>query len=570
MLARLTGRIKSCPFLLAVAAVVGLSRAFSPIPVYAPSCNQRGVMRSRNSFLGSPFLQQGKNCHFQRCSSKLSMMFDQLTEKMAGVAQLLQGKKTISTASVEGALKDVKRALLDADVNLGVTNRLVEAVKEKAVGMEVTEGVTPEQQFIKVMYDQLVEVMGSAASPLARRSDDNPTVILLAGLQGTGKTTAAAKLAKYLEEGKEPRSVLLVAGDIYRPAAIDQLQTLGQQIEVEVFSMGQDVDPVDITNAGIAYAKEKGYDTVIVDTAGRQVVDEDLMTELKNIQVASNPDEVLLVVDAMTGQEAATLTSVFNQKIGITGAVLTKLDGDTRGGSALSVQGVSGKPIKFVGVGEKMDELEPFYPDRMASRILGMGDVVSLVEKAEKQMSEKEAERMAKKMMDETFDFEDFIRQSKMIKSMGNMAGVAKMIPGMAGKISQAKLDGAEERLKRAEALIASMTEAERKDPDLLTLDPTAPSRLRRISKGAGLRIKDASDFISEFQQMRTIMSRMGKQMQGQNGGNMFDPASMMGGGNQMANENGVALGNRQQRRTSKKTKGKNGNGGLVKGFSKR
>ncbi|CAM9370314.1 unnamed protein product [Pylaiella littoralis] len=318
-------------------------------------------------------------------AAPIGMMFDTLAENMAGVANLFTGQKTITESSVEGALKEVRRSLLDADVNLKVTNRLVDAVKAKAVGMKLIDGVTPEQQFVKIMNDELVEIMGAEQAPLARRTDGKPTVILLAGLQGTGKTTAAAKLAKYLKQEEEPKKVLLVAGDIYRPAAVDQLISLGERIDVEVFSMGQGVDPVEITKAGLERAVEGGFDTVIVDTAGRQVVDDTLMTELKNIQVASEADEVLLVVDAMTGQEAATLASVFNEKIGITGAVLTKMDGDTRGGAALSVQGVSQKPIKFVGVGEKLDDLEPFYPDRMASRILGMGDVVTLVEKAQKE-----------------------------------------------------------------------------------------------------------------------------------------------------------------------------------------
>ncbi|CAM9153993.1 unnamed protein product [Choristocarpus tenellus] len=547
--------------LLVVGGVVSRSWCFITCP------NSNRILNTKGTFPKSMKERAIRGTPYRR-SNGLNMMFDQLTEKMADVAQLFQGKTKLTEASVEGALKEVKRALLDADVNLKVTNGLVEAVKGRAVGMTLIEGVTPAQQFVKVMYDELVTVMGSAQSELARRTDDVPTVILLAGLQGAGKTTAAAKLAQYLVEDKEPRKVLLVAADIYRPAAIDQLQTLGERIQVEVFSMGQDTSPVDITLAGLAYAQENNYDTVVVDTAGRQVVDDTLMTELKDIQVASKADEVLLVVDAMTGQEAATLTSVFDEKIGITGAILTKLDGDTRGGSALSVQGVSGKPIKFVGVGEKMSDLEPFYPERMASRILGMGDVVSLVEKAEKQMSEDEANRMAKKMVDASFDFDDFLTQSRMMKGMGSIANVAKMIPGMGGKISQDKLDDAEERMSRAETLIGAMTVEERKNPDLLTREPTAPARLRRIAKDADMRMKDANSFISDFQQMRSMMSRMGKKMQGKDGN--LDAANLMNGVGNMPvdSESAMSLGNRQQRRMAGKNKKKKNTGG-IKGFGK-
>lgn len=488
----------------------------------------------------------------------MGMMFDTLAENMSSVANLFTGQKTITESSVEGALKEVKRALLDADVNLKVTNQLVDAVKSKAVGMKLVDGVTPEQQFVKVMNDELVEIMGAEQAPLARRTDGSPTVILLAGLQGTGKTTAAAKLAKYLKQEEVPKKVLLVAGDVYRPAAIDQLIALGKRIEVEVFSMGQGVDPVDITKAGLDRAREGGFDTVIIDTAGRQVVDDTLMTELKNIQVASEADEVLLVVDAMTGQEAATLASVFNEKIGITGSVLTKMDGDTRGGAALSVQGVSQKPIKFVGVGEKLDDLEPFYPDRMASRILGMGDVVTLVEKAQKEMSEEEASQLAKKMINAEFDFNDFLKQSQMMKGMGSLGGVANMIPGMAGKLTPEQINKVEEGVKRAEGLITVMTAEEKRTPKLLILDPTSQARCRRIAKDAGVRLSDVSAFLKEFQSMRANMSKMGKQMadgdpaaasEASPFASLMDQGAGGGGG-------GGARMNRQQRRQSKKGKG--------------
>ncbi|CAN0119483.1 unnamed protein product [Scytosiphon promiscuus] len=488
----------------------------------------------------------------------LGMMFDTLAENMSAVANLFTGQTTITESSVEGALKEVKRALLDADVNLKVTNRLIEAVKTKAVGMKLVDGVSPEQQFVKVMNDELVEIMGAEQAPLARRTDGKPTVVLLAGLQGTGKTTAAAKLAKYLKQEEEPKKVLLVAGDIYRPAAIDQLITLGKRIDVEVFSMGQGVDPVEITKAGIARAVEGGFDTVIVDTAGRQVVDDTLMTELKNIQVASEADEVLLVVDAMTGQEAATLASVFNDKIGITGAVLTKMDGDTRGGAALSVQGVSNKPIKFVGVGEKLDDLEPFYPDRMASRILGMGDVVTLVEKAQKEMSEEEASQLAKKMIDAEFDFNDFLKQAQMMKGMGSLGGVANMIPGMAGKLSPQQLNEAEQGVQRAEGLIKYMNAEERRTPQLLLGDPTSPARCRRIAKDAGVKLSEISAFLKEFQSMRSNMSRMGKQMADGDpkGGAGGEPSPFQGLTGSDGGPGAAPVLNRQQRRQSKKNKG--------------
>ncbi|CBN76263.1 PFfh, plastid Ffh subunit of the signal recognition particle [Ectocarpus siliculosus] len=457
-------------------------------------------------------------------SSPLGMMFDTLAENMAGVANLFTGQKTITESSVEGALNEVKRALLDADLNLMVTNTLVDAVKSKAVGMKLVDGVTAKQQFVNVMNDELVEIMGAEQAPLARRTDGKPTVILLAGLQGTGKTTAAAKLAKYLQQEEEPKKVLLVAGDVYRPAAIDQLISLGKRIDVEVFSMGQGVDPVEITKAGLERAVEGEFDTVIVDTAGRQVVDDTLMTELKDIQVASEADEVLLVVDAMTGQEAATLASVFNEKIGITGAVLTKMDGDTRGGAALSVQGVSQKPIKFVGIGEKM--------------------------------SEEEAAKLAKKMINAEFDFNDFLKQAKMMKGMGSLGGVANMIPGMAGKITPQQLNQAEEGVQRAEGLIKFMTPEERRTPKLLILDPTSQARCRRIARDAGVKLSAVSAFLKEFQAMQSNMSRMGKQMADgdPNAGPGGQPSPFQGLGGDTAPGAAPSM-NRQQRRQSKKNK---------------
>lgn len=491
---------------------------------------------------------------------------------------------------IESALKDVRRALLDADVNVDVANTLIDGVKKRSVGKEVTKGVTANQQFIKAIYDELLDIMGgdssvqaatpgmgTPASTLAVGKVGEPAVVLLAGLQGAGKTTAAGKLALFLKEREvdydavaamdpeetskmltsrmptRKRKVLLTAADVYRPAAIKQLQVLGESIDVEVFSMGTEVDPVDIAKAAVEKAKAEGFDTVLVDTAGRQVIDSDLMDELRRIQQTVQPQETLLVIDSMTGQEAARLTAAFDSAVGITGAILTKLDGDSRGGAAVSVRGVSGKPIKFVGTGEKTPDLEPFYPDRMASRILGMGDVVSLVEKAAAEVSDADAMAMTKKMMDATFDFEDFMKQSELVSKMGSLAGVAKMIPGLGGQIDTSRMNQVERRLQKNKAMINSMTKKERKNPELLIKDRSARSRLTRIAKGSGTTYEDGVQFISEFQKMRTMMSRMQKQM---------------GGNPNMSEEDAMAAmpaGNRALRRAAKK-KNKGGRGG-ARGF---
>lgn len=397
----------------------------------------------------------------------------------------------------------------------------------------------------------------------------------LAGLQGAGKTTAAAKLALYLKERevnydmvdkdmdsanmlasrlpKRNRKVLLVAADVYRPAAIQQLEILGETIGITVFSKGTEANPVDIVTEAIAKAKEEGFDTVIVDTAGRQVIDVDLMNELKNIKQVSNPSETLLIVDAMTGQEAASLTAAFNDAVGLSGAILTKMDGDSRGGAAVSVRGVSGKPIKFMGIGEKVADLEPFYPDRMASRILGMGDVISLVEKAAAQVSDEDALKMQQKMREATFDFEDFMKQSELVSKMGNLAGIAKMMPGVGNQLNMNQIRDVEARLKKNNAMINSMTKKERGNPDLLITDSTARSRLVRITKGSGCRFEEGLQFMSEFQRMRTMMSRMQKQM-----GSPMDP-SLQGTDAEMMSA--MAQGNRAMRRASKK-KTNTGRGG--------
>ena len=429
-------------------------------------------------------------------------MFDALADRLEDAWKKLRGQDKISKANIQEVLTEVRRALLSADVNLNVVKSFIAQVEEKALGSEVISGVNPGQQFIKIVYDELVAVMGESNIPL-NQTDQVPTVILMAGLQGTGKTTATAKLALYLR--KQKRTCLMVATDIYRPAAIDQLITLGQQIEVPVFELGTSTNPVEIARAGLAKAKEMGVDTVIVDTAGRLQIDPEMMNELAKIKKTIQPNETLLVVDAMTGQEAANLTRTFEEEIGITGAILTKLDGDTRGGAALSVRQVSGKPIKFVGVGEKVEALEPFYPDRLASRILNMGDVLTLVEKAQEAIDIGDVEKMQAKIMTAKFDFTDFLKQMKLLKNMGSLGGFIKMIPGM-NKLSNLDLEKGEKELKRTEAMINSMTLEERSNPDLLA---KSPSRRRRIAKGSGQKEEDVTKLITNFSRMRSMMQQM-------------------------------------------------------------
>jgi signal recognition particle subunit SRP54 len=527
-------------------------------------------------------------------NTALHMMFDQLTSAINDVAQKLGPKQRMTENAIKPALKQVRRALLDADVNIDVADALIEGVRKRSLGQEVMKGVTADQQFVKAMYDELLDMMGGdsnvpasgamtslPAATLATGTASDPAIILLAGLQGAGKTTAAGKLALFLKEReidyaqvaemseedrqknagrlpKRERKVLLVAADVYRPAAIEQLKVLGGQIGVEVYSQSTEDDPVDIVANGIQKAKAEGYDAVIVDTAGRQVIDADLMGELQRMKTVSQAQETLLIVDAMTGQEAASLTAAFDAAVGLTGAILTKMDGDSRGGAAVSVRGVSGKPIKFVGTGEKTADLEPFFPDRMASRILGMGDVVSLVEKAAAEVSDADAMKMQQKMMDASFDFDDFLKQSELLTKMGSVAGIAKLMPGMGGQLDNNQIRDVEARLKKNKSLICSMTKKERMNPDLLVKDASARSRLQRITKGAGLKLDVGQQFMSEFQRMRTMMARMQKQ---QMGGQM-DPSAALGPG---ADEGMPMMGNRAMRRSSKKKKsaGRGGGGGF-------
>jgi signal recognition particle subunit SRP54 len=431
-------------------------------------------------------------------------MFDALAERLEGAWKKLRGQDKISESNIQEALRDVRRALLEADVNLQVVKEFIAEVEAKAQGAEVLSGVRPAQQFVKIVHDELVAVMGETNVPLAT-ADSAPTIVLMAGLQGTGKTTASAKLALHLR--KQNRSALLVATDIYRPAAIDQLVTLGKQIGVPVFEMGTGTDPVEIARSGVERAKADGVDTVIVDTAGRLQIDQEMMAELARIKQTVKPHETLLVVDAMTGQEAASLTRTFHERIGITGAILTKLDGDSRGGAALSVRRVSGAPIKFVGVGEKVEALQPFYPDRMASRILGMGDVVTLVEKAAEAVDISDAEKMQEKILTAKFDFTDFLKQMRLMKNMGSLGGLLKLIPGM-NKLTDDQLQQGEAQLKQAEAMINSMTPEERRKPDLLA---GTPSRRRRIARGSGYSEAEVSKLVTDFTKMRTLMQQMGQ-----------------------------------------------------------
>ena len=481
-------------------------------------------------------------------------MFDALADKLDDAWKKLRGQDKISQANIKDTLKEVRRALLAADVNLQVVKAFIADVEQKALGEGVISGVNPGQQFIKIVYDELVKVMGESNVPLAH-ADKPPTVILMAGLQGTGKTTATAKLALYLR--KQERSCSMVGTDVYRPAAIDQLLTLGNQIDVPVFEMGTDADPVEIAQQGLAKAKELGVDTVIVDTAGRLQIDNDMMGELSRIKDAIEPDDTLLVVDAMTGQEAANLTYTFHEQIGITGAILTKLDGDSRGGAALSVRQVSGQPIKFVGVGEKVEALEPFYPDRLASRILNMGDILTLVEKAQEEIDLADVEKMQSKIMEAKFDFNDFIKQMRLLKNMGSLGGVLKLIPGM-GKISGADLAKGETQLKRTESMISSMTKAEKADPDLLA---QSPSRRRRVAKGSGFEEKDVSKLVKDFTKMRSMMQNMGRGMPGMGMPGMGMPGM---GGMGMPGMGMPGMGGQMpQGRRKKKKKKKKGFGSL-------
>ena len=483
-------------------------------------------------------------------------MFDELSAQFEAAVKAFRGEAKINEDNVQGALKQVRRALLEADVNLSVVKDFVEEVREKAIGAEVVRGVNPGQKFIQVVHEQLVEVMGKENEPIANQQE-GPTVILMAGLQGAGKTTATAKLGLHLKE--QGKKTLMVAADVYRPAAIDQLRTLGNQIEVEVFSLGSDSRPEEIAELGLQKARKEEFDVVLVDTAGRLQIDTEMMNEMVRIRSAVSPDEVLLVVDSMIGQEAADLTRSFHEKVGITGAVLTKLDGDSRGGAALSIRKISGKPIKFIGTGEKVEALQPFHPERMASRILGMGDVLTLVEKAQKEVEIADAEIMQRKLQEATFDFSDFVKQMRMIKRMGSLGGLIKMIPGM-NKIDDGMIKSGEDQLKRIEAMIGSMTPQERSKPELLA---SQPSRRRRIAIGSGHKSEEVDKVLADFQRMRSLMKQMssGGGLPGMSGmpGGLGGVSSMGGPATQMQPQGGKSVkggGQPRRQRPYKKKKG--------------
>ncbi len=426
-------------------------------------------------------------------------MFQSLSDKLANAFKKFRNRGRLTEADVKEGMREIKLALLEADVNFKVVREFVKRVSERAVGSDVLESLLPAQQIVKIVNEELVELMGRENAKL-EISSAPPTVIMMCGLQGAGKTTHAAKLAgMYKKKGKNP---LLVACDIYRPAAIDQLKVVGEQLGIPVFEMGSNISPVEIARAGIVHAKKHGHDMVFVDTAGRLHIDEKLMGELQDIKAAVKPTEILLVIDAMLGQDAVNVAESFNGMLDITGVVLTKMDGDTRGGAALSVRYVTGKPIKFIGTGEKLDTIEPFYPDRIASRILGMGDVLSLIEKAEQAIDEKKAAELERKMRESTFTLDDFLEQFRQIKSMGSLDQLMGMIPGMnAGALKDAQID--EKQMARTEAIILSMTPEEREKPDIINA-----SRKKRIAAGCGLGVEEVNRLLRQFEQMRKMMKQ--------------------------------------------------------------
>lgn len=439
------------------------------------------------------------------------MAFEGLAERLQGTIKKITGKGKVTEQDVKEMTREVRLALLEADVNFKVVKSLINRIKERAVGQEVMESLTPGQQVIKIVKEELSELMGGEESKIAV-ANRPPTIVMMVGLQGAGKTTTTGKLANLLRK-KHNRSPLLVACDIYRPAAIQQLETLGTQLNMPVYSQGQDTKPVDIVKQALEQAKENHNDYVIIDTAGRLHVDEELMNELKEIKEFANPDEILLVVDSMTGQDAVNVAENFNELLDITGVVLTKLDGDTRGGAALSIRSVTDKPIKYAGMGEKLDELEPFHPERMASRILGMGDVLTLIEKAQENIDEKQAKDLEEKMRTMSFTFDDFLEQMGQVKKMGPLEDIMSMIPG-AGKmkgLKNAQID--EKQLVHIEAIIQSMTKKERSEPEII-----GASRKKRIAKGSGTNVSQVNRLLKQFADMKKMMKQMSNMGKGKKG----------------------------------------------------
>ena len=426
------------------------------------------------------------------------MAFEGLSDKLSAAFKRLRSKGKLSESDVKEAMREVRLALLEADVNYKVAKDFTKTVTERAVGAQVMESLTPAQMVIKIVNEELTALMGGEASRLAT-TNHPPCIVMMCGLQGAGKTTHTGKLGRMLKsQGHRP---LLAACDVYRPAAIQQLQVVGEKAGVPVFEMGT-ADPVEIAKKAVAHARDHGNDYVLLDTAGRLHIDEQLMDELKNIKQAVSPQEILLVVDAMTGQDAVNAASAFDEALGITGVMLTKLDGDTRGGAALSIRAVTGKPIKFAGVGEKLDELEVFHPERMASRILGMGDVLSLIEKAEQQIDRRQAEELARKMQENKFDLNDMLEQFAQIKKMGSLKSMLGMLPGIGKQLQDVDID--ERQFDRVEAIILSMTPAEREKPDIIN-----PSRKRRIAAGCGMKVEDVNRLLKQYDAMRQMMKQM-------------------------------------------------------------
>lgn len=444
------------------------------------------------------------------------MAFEGLTERLQSAMSKLRRKPKVTEADLKETMREIRLALLEADVNFTVVKDFVKQVRERATGTDVLQGLNPAQQIVKIVDEELTKTMGSEAVPL-NKSDKIPTIIMMTGLQGAGKTTTAGKLALKLKNEENARP-MFIAADVYRPAAIDQLETVAKSIDVPVFQLGTDVDPVEIVRQGLEEAKAKHNDYVIIDTAGRLQIDEKLMNELVNIETLSQPDEILLVVDAMTGQNATETADGFNSKLNITGVILTKLDGDTRGGAALSIRAVTGKPIKFVGQGEKMTDLDVFHPDRMSSRILGMGDMLTLIEKAQQDFDEDQAKKTMDKMRENSFDFNDFLDQMEQVQNMGPIEDIMKMIPGMANNpaIKNVKVDPKD--MDHIKAIVYSMTPAERENPDLLN-----PSRRRRLAAGAARPIVEVNRMIKQFNEMKKMMKQVSS-------GNMAGMEQMMGG----------------------------------------
>ncbi|MSD83728.1 signal recognition particle protein [Lactobacillus curvatus] len=445
------------------------------------------------------------------------MAFEGLTERLQGALSKLRRKGKITETDVNQAMREIRLALLEADVNFKVVKDFIKVVKDRAIGAEVLDSLSPAQQIVKIVDEELTKMMGETAVPL-NKAPHIPTIIMMVGLQGAGKTTTAGKLAKYLIQNEKARP-LMIAADVYRPAAIEQLKTVGQQVDAQVFEMGTDVNPVEIVRQGLAQAALQKNDYVLIDTAGRLQIDEALMQELADINELAHPNEILLTVDAMTGQAAVDVAEGFNSRLDVTGVVLTKLDGDTRGGAALSIRAVTGKPIKFTGQGEKLDQLDIFYPDRMSSRILGMGDMLSLIEKAQQDYDEQKAADMAEKIKENSFDFNDFLDQMDQLQNMGPLEDIIKMIPGMANnpQLKNIKMDPKD--MAHMKAIVQSMTPQERENPDLLN-----PSRRRRLAAGAGRPIVEVNRMIKQFNQSKKMMNQMSK-------GNFNGMEGLMGNG---------------------------------------